>query len=711
MIIPLPSGITGPIRVRFGVDSIYGRGLSPNDGALAPNNYKFIEGPSAKGPCRLQLAVGPDFEEDTYQVQSDDSFGPTTFTLPFIKNHATDFVAASQGSMSAKQCEPCNTIPVGRLLESKENQHNIAENVGQLKESAKNCPLCGIILQSIRGDGNDNHGEVKISFSSDFWLCVHVGGEACTSPLKLYVDPDTEAQNQGVTVGLPFLSEPGSEMQFLTIRKWLGYCETQHSCYATSNGQEAEMPTRVIDVGSPEHQERIHLFESKGTRGRYIALSHRWGNTKPLTTTRENIGGFSNNIEFDILPRTFQDAVTVTRKLGIRFLWIDSLCIIQDDRDDWRRESQRMASVFSLAYCTIAATSGTDSTDGFLKTRPQKKWFKLAEKKEHSSLYVYASELVANFDRDIVNGPLNERAWVLQERALSSRVIHFTSEQTYLECGYGYVSENMTYKYTPLALLGGCRFPQPNPGFPKRTQESAFEEVFTHYTRLSITYATDRPHAIAGLEQKLSHFYNTNSTHGIVHGCLQRSLFWNRAGKERLTLTQFSDTPTPPSWSWMAYQGQIQYAHRRTTVSLDWDPDIRLKAIEALVPKDPKLWKLEARLLTITQSCSVEQREDMDCKIKDAENRPVGWARFDIDDECDIGNLEFISIATQGGGTRDKIPWKNFANAWGFEDDLLPGGLHYVLVISGKSARRLGVAVIHSGYLSSPETSQPVELL
>jgi hypothetical protein len=117
-----------------------------------------------------------------------------------------------------------------------------------------------------------------------------------------------------------------------------------------------------------------------------------------------------------------------------------------------------MASVFSLAYCTIAATSVKDSTDGLLRPRPQKQWFRLSEKQE-DAIYVYASELVANFDRDVVDGPLNQRAWLLQERALSSRIIHYTSEQTYLKCGYGCICENMAYQYKPLTLLGSCRFP------------------------------------------------------------------------------------------------------------------------------------------------------------------------------------------------------------------------------------------------------------
>ena len=131
---------------------------------------------------------------------------------------------------------------------------------------------------------------------------------------------------------------------------------------------------------------------------------------------------------------TFQDAVKVTRELGKRYLWIDSLCIIQDSEEDWKKESRKMENVFENAYCTIAAASAKDSNEGFLDWPPaQAQYVKI-----YSSLYgpVYICTTLDDFRRDVENGPLNQRAWVLQERALSRRTIHFTTGQTYWECGY-----------------------------------------------------------------------------------------------------------------------------------------------------------------------------------------------------------------------------------------------------------------------------------
>jgi hypothetical protein len=105
---------------------------------------------------------------------------------------------------------------------------------------------------------------------------------------------------------------------------------------------------------------------------KYTALSHRWGNDPPKKedprhcTTYGNLSARLNGFSLSELPETFQDAVRVTRELGIGYLWIDSLCIIQWNADDWKREAGRMEDVFASAYCTIAATSAVDSNAGFL---------------------------------------------------------------------------------------------------------------------------------------------------------------------------------------------------------------------------------------------------------------------------------------------------------------------------------------------------------
>ncbi|PVH86185.1 hypothetical protein DL98DRAFT_357004, partial [Cadophora sp. DSE1049] len=136
------------------------------------------------------------------------------------------------------------------------------------------------------------------------------------------------------------------------------HCLTEHeACYFPP--EDPPFPTRVIDVGTLEDPV-IKLFETEGSHGRWIALSYRWGPKAPSTprlkTTIATLPEFKNNIPWDLIPRVLQDAISVTRGLGIRYIWIDSFCIVQDWRADWEREAARMAGVYRDSYLTIAAS-------------------------------------------------------------------------------------------------------------------------------------------------------------------------------------------------------------------------------------------------------------------------------------------------------------------------------------------------------------------
>lgn len=208
------------------------------------------------------------------------------------------------------------------------------------------------------------------------------------------------------------------------------------------------MPTRVIDVGQENNPRSVRLYCQSQlllatAPNNYVALSHRWGDpeqNQQFCTTRANIESFKEGIEFDQLPRTFQDAITVTRGLGLRFLWIDSLCIMQDDPEDWETESKKMEAVYSSAYCTIAATCASGSADGFLKIRPERLYV-TKQARQHPK--VHMCENIDDFRADVEESELNKRGWVLQERVLSSRTIYFTEKQCYWECGEGIRCETL----------------------------------------------------------------------------------------------------------------------------------------------------------------------------------------------------------------------------------------------------------------------------
>lgn len=251
-------------------------------------------------------------------------------------------------------------------------------------------------------------------------------------------DSNTAASLQ---IGLPQLPDSGSHLHFHILREWLNNCNKNHT-RLKCRPSTTFLPTRLIDVGN-EASATIFLYETAKTdRFEYIALSHPWGSNPPyFCTFRTNIEQHRMGINIADLPATFKDAVTVTQELGLRYLWIDSLCIIQGKDGDFEQEAGHMENVFSSAYCVIAASSAQAQTDGFLSRRDGREYLTI-RRREESPLYVCRS--IDDFNKHVLEGPLNKRGWVMQERVLAHRTIYFTNQQTYWQCGDGVRCETLT---------------------------------------------------------------------------------------------------------------------------------------------------------------------------------------------------------------------------------------------------------------------------
>lgn len=249
-------------------------------------------------------------------------------------------------------------------------------------------------------------------------------------------------------LGFPCLPEQGGETQVLLLKEWLTNCNDSHHCAPDETKQsETKLPTRVIHVTGTESQFSLRLIQSTDEdslkTGRYLALSHCWGSMNDSSrycTYKSNVAARKQRLEYSDLPQTFQDAVRITLALNVPYLWIDSLCIIQDDALDWASESRRMEDIFSSAYCTIAASSATSSIMGFLGQRKRRPCVPVAS----TQGTFYVCKAIDDFQSDVAESVLNQRGWVLQERALSRRTIHFTSTQVYWECGRGIRCETLT---------------------------------------------------------------------------------------------------------------------------------------------------------------------------------------------------------------------------------------------------------------------------
>jgi hypothetical protein len=238
------------------------------------------------------------------------------------------------------------------------------------------------------------------------------------------------------------LPAAASETHFDILRQFVKNCNTNHPKCLPPKG--SPLPTRLINVGTKDAP-TIRLFDTKPTDSvQYIALSHPWGpfieDYPHFCTFPENLAEHKHNISFNKLPLTFQHAVTTTRELGLRYLWIDSICIIQGPDGDFSEEATRMEDVFSSAYCVLAASSAKRQQDGFLNPRKENEF--LTFERNGASLYV--CQFMDDFKAHVLEAPLSKRGWVMQERALARRTIFFTEKQTYWECGGGVRCETLT---------------------------------------------------------------------------------------------------------------------------------------------------------------------------------------------------------------------------------------------------------------------------
>lgn len=250
--------------------------------------------------------------------------------------------------------------------------------------------------------------------------------------------------------GFPLLPSPGGSVQTELIRDWVHDCDVHHDCGLKGHNN---MPTRLVDLKLKFDRNDLNLDCSRQRQDtRYVALSHRWGNSamhKSICLVQDNLEQWQRHMNLSKFPQTFQDAVKITRQLGIRYLWIDSLCIVQDSQKDWETECQKMEDVFSFAYLTLSATCSSGAKDGFIQPNSLKNFRGrfayplefVTESRE--SIGFYLCNAIDDFKRDVEEAELSTRGWVFQERALSRRTIHFTQTQLYWECGDGIRSETL----------------------------------------------------------------------------------------------------------------------------------------------------------------------------------------------------------------------------------------------------------------------------
>jgi hypothetical protein len=495
-------------------------------------------------------------------------------------------------------------------------------------------------------------------------LCIRFGFDPQVQ-LEVY----TTAEQSHLWPDFCVLSEMSgntdSNSSFNRALQWLDECTSTHDVCNASSGDQP-MPRRLIDITT----DKPKLIEDHGLVGRYVCLSHCWGGHQPLRTITATIQQHIIGIPWDAIPRTFQDAIQITKRLHINYIWIDSLCIVQDDADDWAAQAAQMANIYSNAYLTIAATCAPNSTHGLfsqtpaiylpetihlkksdgsshpLQVRHSSKFHMLESYQEGSGLPWSSSTWL-----------LLSRAWVFQERLLSPRLLHFSFSELIWECRHTSACECSAIHSTQVQSQGESYFTNYQDVFHfhlKRRVVGAegtagtWHDVVAAFTGLQISFKKDVFPALSGIAQRIHKKRKSRYLAGLWQDSLCADLVWDTSvNKKRL------DNWRAPSWSWASVETAISFLY------VDQAHATLLEA--SIVPTSGDVFgELEYASITLRgwlfcAETRIDQYGRFLFKLPklDVEMASVPSINFDDEDERDLSALRFLKVASVYLDTND----------------------------------------------------------
>ncbi|KAH8722520.1 heterokaryon incompatibility protein-domain-containing protein [Phaeosphaeriaceae sp. PMI808] len=377
-----------------------------------------------------------------------------------------------------------------------------------------------------------------------------------------------------------------SDESWSLATSWLGKCLENHATCGKSEDKFSWYPTRLLDLGdSLTGTASVRLIDSatETPSGNYCTLSHCWGKTRLIQLNQDTVQHLRSGIALEQLPKTFREAIVVTRRLQVRYIWIDSLCIVQDDLSDWLQEAALMHKVYSNSYCNLSASASLDSSQGLFRTRNPKSLHPTQSKvyvKDFNPVQDYVLCDIYDYHfwvHNVSRCIINKRGWVTQERLLSPRVIHFGSSQLFWECREHDACESYPQGLPPLfepQLY--TNFKALDPGnyskkMTKRGQEvdpatekyQIWNAIVKSYCGTLLTASGDKLVALSGIAKRLMSMIDDDYIAGMWRKYLESALLWQVENMEQVDGSP-SLRPAPyraPSWSWASIDGVVSTAN------------------------------------------------------------------------------------------------------------------------------------------------------
>ena len=461
------------------------------------------------------------------------------------------------------------------------------------------------------------------------------------------------------------------------------------SCRRSTN--ELKWPTRLVSIANDVV--KLVLTTDWETSPHYATLSYCWGHNEFIKLTSDKLDSFLNNISYDDLPKTFKDAIYIARKLGLEYLWIDALCIIQDKDgiDDWLRESSQMRFVYGNAYINIAASSATNVYEGcFTKLKNHNGGF-IARITTSEFCRVQHFYSMGVYEESTTETHLASRAWTFQEKLLAPRTLYFGSQGLFWECRSMTASE-----FLPDGIPGTFR-----PQLVRPADEAwNWNWIVSYYSKANLTQSADKLPALSGVARRQHEATGDEYLAGMWRKGLVGQLGWISRSKN-----QRPDWRAP-TWSWTSIDAKISSWWASDINGLTMNEYVQvLDARTTLAGSDPfgavSGGELQLRCTAMVRGhyCRPGNAEDAESGGSEYDRVMLDGKTRDIPVTMDCLEDDFLKASNyiyllplfeDKSGTRYKAIEENGSSAEEDSEDEVDGNYVYQLVIRGLVLQRSG---------------------
>ncbi|EGU74888.1 hypothetical protein FOPG_15617 [Fusarium oxysporum f. sp. conglutinans race 2 54008] len=458
----------------------------------------------------------------------------------------------------------------------------------ELRSSASSCRLCclyrDIVLDCVRGhlpgisealfkDEAEEKLKLEELVMTKRYDCLTIQVTEQEVTFEVFMDGKADAfEVVGERFGRSYRvgRYTNSRESFERAREWLSECLAGHACpRPITTG--VPLPKRLLMVEGAL-DDPVRLIETRGDEFPYVCLSHRWGDPrhKQLKTTAQTVKSHMKKIEWVDLPATFRDAVTVCRSMDVKYLWIDSLCILQSfaeitpdelevTRQDFAQENSTMARTYQNSHFTISADLSDHMDSGFFSRDPVNEYRKEVTTDNRDQAFGYIRESINHYQDDIPC--LETRGWTLQEFLLPPRVLHFGEFdiawrcKTRITCECGHLDRQET-KQSPWHRFHMTEEAAKAPPDDSEGALEWWEQVVHEYTSRQLTNASDKLPALSGLAQQRKQVRGGVYLAGLWQDSLLHDLCWYHVSNYNVATSGGVGHRPPyyraPSWSWAA---------------------------------------------------------------------------------------------------------------------------------------------------------------